>query len=187
MCPFCLDTALDPLGHHAVTCRHGRDVVIRHNHLRDEVLDLCHCAHLSVSVERGHGLTRDLAHTRPLLLAGTGKPAVLDLITLPLCSAILSELAGAAEACKFHSNGPKCQEFLHSVSCGDIWQLGQRGPQHLFQAGILPGHSPVLPQITSCGRNLWPVEYGPGSFHCQSHPGQGAPALLTAISLCLRE
>ena len=23
MCPFCLDTALDPLGHHAVTCRHG--------------------------------------------------------------------------------------------------------------------------------------------------------------------
>ena len=27
MCP---DTALDPLGHHAVTCKHGRDVVIRH-------------------------------------------------------------------------------------------------------------------------------------------------------------
>ena len=23
MCPFCPDTALDPLGHHAVTCRHG--------------------------------------------------------------------------------------------------------------------------------------------------------------------
>ena len=26
MCPFCLDTALDPLGHHAVTCRHGGDL-----------------------------------------------------------------------------------------------------------------------------------------------------------------
>eukprot|EP00731_Ephydatia_muelleri_P027925 Em0019g798a len=35
VCPFCQDVALDPLGHHAVTCRHGGDVVIRHNHLRD--------------------------------------------------------------------------------------------------------------------------------------------------------
>ena len=34
MCPFCPDTALDPLGHHAVTCRHGGDVVIHHNRLR---------------------------------------------------------------------------------------------------------------------------------------------------------
>ena len=58
MCPFCPDTALDPLGHHhAVTCRHGGDVVLRHNHLRDEVFDLCRHAHLGVSVERGHGLT----------------------------------------------------------------------------------------------------------------------------------
>ena len=29
MCPFCPDTALDPLGHHDVTCRHGGDVVTR--------------------------------------------------------------------------------------------------------------------------------------------------------------
>ena len=63
MCPFCPDTALDPLGHHAVTCRNGGDVDIRHNRLRDEV---CRCAYQSVNVERGHGLTRDLAHTRPL-------------------------------------------------------------------------------------------------------------------------
>ena len=52
MCPFCPDTALDPLGHHAVTCRHGGDVDIRHNRLRDEVFDLCRRAYLSVSVER---------------------------------------------------------------------------------------------------------------------------------------
>ena len=32
-CPFCPDIALDPLGHHAVSCRHGGDVVIRHNRL----------------------------------------------------------------------------------------------------------------------------------------------------------
>ena len=123
MCPFCPDTAPDPLGHHAVTCRHGEDVVICHNHLRDEVLDLCRGAHLSVSVERGHGLTRDLAHTRPadILIAGwdRGKPVALDLtITSPLCSAILSEschqagaAALAAEAHKLHSNGPKCQKL----------------------------------------------------------------------------
>ena len=82
MCPFCPDIALDPLGHHhAVTCRHGEDVVICHSHLRDEVFDLCRCAHLSVSVERGHGLTRDLAHTRPADILITrwdrGKPAAL--------------------------------------------------------------------------------------------------------------
>ena len=37
MCLFCPDTALDPLGYHAVTCRHGGEVVICHNRLRDEV------------------------------------------------------------------------------------------------------------------------------------------------------
>ena len=119
VCPFCSDTALDPLGHHAVTCRQGGDVVICHNILRDEIFDLCHRAYLSVSVERGHGLTRDLAHTRPadILIAGwdRGKPAALDLTHY---SAILSESchqAGAAvlaaEARKLHSYGPKCQEL----------------------------------------------------------------------------
>ncbi|KAL5502817.1 hypothetical protein EMCRGX_G009651 [Ephydatia muelleri] len=97
--------------------------ITRHNRLQDEVFDLCHHAHLSVSVERGHGLTRVLPHTRPAgtLIAGwdRGKPAALDLtITSPPCSAILSEschqagvAALAAEACKLHSNGPKCQEL----------------------------------------------------------------------------
>ena len=26
MCPFCPNTALDPLGYHAVTCRHGGEI-----------------------------------------------------------------------------------------------------------------------------------------------------------------
>ena len=123
MFPFCPNTALDPLSHHAVTCSHGGYVVIHHNRLRDEVFDLCCHAHLGASVERGHGLTRDLAHTRPadILIAcwDRGKPVVLDLtITSPLCSAILSKsrrqadaAALAAEARKLHSNGPKCQEL----------------------------------------------------------------------------
>ncbi|KAL5502576.1 hypothetical protein EMCRGX_G009374 [Ephydatia muelleri] len=78
--------------------RHGGDVVTCHNRLRDEVFNLCCRAHLSVGGERGHGLTRDLAHTRPadILIAGwdRGKPAALDLtITSPLCSAILRATA----------------------------------------------------------------------------------------------
>ena len=95
-------------------------VVIRHNLLWDEVFNLCHRAHLSVSVERGHGLSRDLAHTRPvdILIAGWDRGKPVATITSPLCSAILSELchqagagALAAEVRKLHSNGPKCQEL----------------------------------------------------------------------------
>ena len=41
VCPLCTDVTLDPLGHHAVTCRHGGDVVVRHNHLCDVVVDFC--------------------------------------------------------------------------------------------------------------------------------------------------
>ena len=95
-------------------------VVIQHNLLWDEVFNLCHCAHLSVSVERGHGLSRDLAHTSPvdILIAGWDRGKPVATITSPLCSAILSELchqagvaALAAEVRKLHSNGPKCQEL----------------------------------------------------------------------------
>ena len=60
---MCHNTVLGPLDHNAMTCRHVGDVVICHNRLRDEVFDICHHAHLSVSVERGHGgLNNDLAH-----------------------------------------------------------------------------------------------------------------------------
>ena len=141
MCPFCPNTALDPLGHHAVTCRHGGNVFTRHNRLRDEVFDLCRHAHLSVSVERDHGLTRDLAHTRPadILIAGwdRGKPAALDLtITSPLCSVILGEschqagaVALAAETRKLHSNGPKCQELGWSCIPLAVETYGNWGKQ----------------------------------------------------------
>ena len=64
-------------------------MVVRHNHLCDVVVDFCQSAHLSVSmVEKGHGLTRDLNHSRPadLLIAGwdIGKPAAFDVtVTSP--------------------------------------------------------------------------------------------------------
>ena len=123
VCLFCQDVALDPLGHHAVTCRHGGDVVIRHNHLRDVFVDFCQRAHLSVSVEKGHGLTRDDSHTRPadMLIAGwdRSKPAAFDVtVKSPPCPAILREscrssgaASTAAETRKLLTNGPKCQEL----------------------------------------------------------------------------
>ena len=91
-------------------------MVIRHNHLRDVFVDFCH---LSVSVEKVHGLTRDHSHTRPadVLIAGwdRGKPAASDVtVTSPLCPAILREScrsSGAAETRKLLTNGPKCQEL----------------------------------------------------------------------------
>ena len=48
LCPLCPDSALDPLGHHGVTCRQGGDVVMRHNRLRDIIVDFCQSARLGV-------------------------------------------------------------------------------------------------------------------------------------------
>ena len=55
-CPVCSEKALDPLGHHAITCTHGGDVVTRHNMLRDVVANLFRQVHMGVTVEVGHGL-----------------------------------------------------------------------------------------------------------------------------------
>ena len=64
-CPLCLHIALDRLGNHATTCNRGGDVVTRHNHLHNVLVDFCHRAHLEVRVESGSGLTPDLSPTRP--------------------------------------------------------------------------------------------------------------------------
>ena len=51
LCPFCSGIALDPLGHHAISCRHGGFVVSWHNNLRDTIANFCRRAHLSVQLE----------------------------------------------------------------------------------------------------------------------------------------
>ena len=86
-----------------------------HNHLQDEVFNLCRHAHLSISVTMASPetlTTPDLLISS--LLDGTcrGKPAALDItITSP---AILGESchhAGAAEACKLYSSGPNARRW----------------------------------------------------------------------------
>ena len=94
-CPLCPEIALDPLGHHAVTCKRGGDVVSRHNKLRDVLAESCRRAHLGVQVEMGNNLTNH-NHTRPadLLVPNwvLGKPAAFDLsVTSPLNPTTLLE------------------------------------------------------------------------------------------------
>ena len=82
VCPFCPNITLDPLGHHAVSCRHGGDVVIRHNCLRNIFAEFCRRAHLSVRVEVGQGLSRVQSNSRQAdVLADAwerAKPAAFD-------------------------------------------------------------------------------------------------------------
>ena len=115
-CSLCPDSILDPLGHHATTCKRRGDVVHRHNLLRDVFADSCRLAHLSVKVEVGNNLTPDHDHTRPADVLvhnwSQGKPAAFDFsVTSPLNSLNLSE-AGvssgvAAEASEIRKHNRK--------------------------------------------------------------------------------
>ena len=123
LCPHCPDIALDPLGHHAASCRHGGDVVARHNHLRDIFANFCRQAHLSVRVEVGYGLARDHVNSRPadVLVQGwdRGKPAAFDVtvaspltpVTLNNASTSVGAAAYAAELRKHVANDTRCQEL----------------------------------------------------------------------------
>ncbi|KAL5509541.1 hypothetical protein EMCRGX_G004932 [Ephydatia muelleri] len=68
LCPQC-PYALDPLGHHALTCKHGGDVVNRHNRLRDVFAESCRRACIGVQVEAGSGLGRDERTTHGQLMS----------------------------------------------------------------------------------------------------------------------
>ena len=91
-CPLCPEI---PLGHHAVTCKRGDDVVSSHNKLRDVLAESCWQAHLGVQVEMGNNLTKH-SHTCPadLLVPNwvLAKPAAFDLsVTSPLNPTTLLE------------------------------------------------------------------------------------------------
>ena len=122
-CALCPEHALDPPGHHALTCKQGGDAVSRHNKLRDIVLQTCHHACFSAKAEAGSRLGRDHLHTRPAdILASNwlcGKPAAFDLtVTSLLNPSLLSEAgltagsaAVAAELRKHLANDAKCSEL----------------------------------------------------------------------------
>ena len=62
-CPYCPSHCLDPLGHHALTCKYRGDVVSRHNWLRDVFLESCRRACIGAQVEEGSGLGHDQCRT----------------------------------------------------------------------------------------------------------------------------
>ena len=122
-CALCPEHPLDPLGHHAITCKRGGDAVSRHNKLRDVVLQTCHHACISAKAEAGSGLGHELRNTRPAdILASNwlcGKPAAFDLtVVSPLNPTLISEAgrtagsaAVAAELRKHSANDAKCSEL----------------------------------------------------------------------------
>ena len=119
----CRTSTLDHLGHHAVTCKYGGDMVTRHNMIRDILVETCRQAHIGVKVEVGNNLSRDHSKTRPadILLPNwfLGRTAALDVsITSPLNPVILLEVevsataaAQATESRKHHPNDPKCSDL----------------------------------------------------------------------------
>ena len=123
ICPLCPGRVLDPLGHHALTCKHGGDVVTRHNKLSDTLAETCRRAHLSVKVEAGSNLTKDHSHTRPADILvpnwSLGKLAAFDLSVMsPHNSNVLLEAglaagqaARATEQRKHNENDAKCKEL----------------------------------------------------------------------------
>ena len=122
-CPHCPDHQLDPLGHHAVTCKGGGDVVLRHNSLRDVFSLFCRRARLGGQLEVGCGLGVDKRHSRPadILVQNwiIGKPTAFDFtVTSPLNLTTLTEAgvtrgsaAMAAEVRKHGVNDCKCSEL----------------------------------------------------------------------------
>ena len=79
VCSFC---PFHALGHHALTCKHGGDVVSRHNRLRDVLLESCRLACLGPQIEAQSVLRHEGHRTRPtdILIPhwDLGKPAALD-------------------------------------------------------------------------------------------------------------
>ncbi|KAL5457675.1 hypothetical protein EMCRGX_G034960 [Ephydatia muelleri] len=121
-CPHCPSFVLDDFGHHSLSCKHGGDVVSRHNKLRDVFLDFCQRACLGPRLEMGCGAGYTSSQSRPadVLVPNwdLGKPAAFDLsITTTLHPSVLLEVsmtAGSAalvaENRKHKYNDRKCEE-----------------------------------------------------------------------------
>ncbi|KAL5506716.1 hypothetical protein EMCRGX_G008446 [Ephydatia muelleri] len=94
-CALCPGIALDPLGHHAITCKRGGDVVTRHNTLRDVLAEICHRAHLGVQTA-----AFDISVTSPL-----------NTLTLLEAGVSAGSAAQATETRKHMANDAKCNEL----------------------------------------------------------------------------
>ena len=77
-CPFCPTHSLDPLGHHAVTCKYNGDKVSNHSRLRDALFESCRQAGAGGQMEVGSGLGHELTvHRCSRSKLGSGKTCSL--------------------------------------------------------------------------------------------------------------
>ena len=121
-CALCPGSSLDPLGHHAITCKRGGDAV-HHNKLRSILMESFHNAHLSVPVEADAWLSTDLSQSRLTDIIvqdwDRGKPAAFDISvvspinsnTLSAARATAGAASEAAELRKHTANDAKCTEL----------------------------------------------------------------------------
>ncbi|KAL5473984.1 hypothetical protein EMCRGX_G028554 [Ephydatia muelleri] len=159
-------------GHHALTCKHGGDVVIRHNRLQDAFAESCRRACISAQVEVGYGSASEERHTRPAdVLAANwmmGKPVAFDFtVTSPLTSSNLPEVsvtagsaAFAAEERKHKANDSKCAELedSHLQGSGDRARGLRHGVQGRMRRSIVRGQA-TPPSTHYLGTH----EEGPGN------------------------
>ena len=122
---------LDPLGHYALTCNLGGDVVTHHNKLQGTLAETCRRTHLNVMVETGSNLPLTIATLTQHILVpnrSLGKPATFDLsVTLLLNSNVLLEaglaagqVARATEERQHEEKDAKCKE-LGAFAYGSTW------------------------------------------------------------------
>ena len=81
LCPFC-SSALDAMGHHSLTCKHGGFVIARHNRLRDCLAHFCQIAGLAPEVEKGCNFgCKDRMRPADILVPNwsLSRPAAFDL------------------------------------------------------------------------------------------------------------
>ena len=196
LCALCPNNALDPLGHHATTCKEG-DVVTRHNQLRNVLAETCRIAHLSVKVEMGSNLTSEHDHSRPadILLPNwaLGKPAAFDIsVTSPLNPKIVSVAglsAGAAalstEERKHTENDQRYTTPAKSIAFGVILSMlspsyGAWGKEAMDSFKMLASCLAIIsgkPKSVVLSELLEQAQLASGEGKCDSNPFQVAPIL----------
>ena len=68
---------------------------------------------------------------------------------------VIQQVLQLSQLCQKHlNNDPKCHEVgwtcMYSPRSGNIRQLGQRGPEHLFMASISTLNHTGLPKVENC-------------------------------------
>ena len=188
-CPSYSTQSLDPLGHHALTCRYNGDVVSRHNQLRNTFFESCRQAGVGGQMEVGSGLGHDERPADVLVPNwDLGKPAAFDLTVVSLLNqSILNEAcvtAGSSarvpEQRKHASNDIKCSELAWSCIPLAVETYGCWGAEGCFHAlpldKIAPNRMP--PQHCMVGSTWFLSEQMQG--HC--YPEHMASALTSQLN-----